>query len=215
LDSVFPLTDPSELPAVTELIRGRPPRWIGLPVDWSEAGDPEPVFVSRFSGTKDDHHIFLFGTRYDLADALVGGQSLAPGYFVEYFVIDSRSPQELHRLTQSGGITYSETEEKGDYIPARELADVSTLSLAEPPRWAHRSEAHWPTANGRPMLFVGQVALPENPTTVEKLTWNETLHLFCLAESDTHRTFKIVAQDPAAQSAEDHYADEVRRWASE
>ena len=216
VESVYPVEPGLELPPATDLVRGRPSRWLGLPVVWSNSADPIPVYIQRFSvppgaGTQD---AFLFGARYDLAEAEVGGESFAPGHFVEYFVVTSvGSRWEAKRLLHRGSVTYSESEEQGDFVAAGEVDDPRARSLAEPPRWAHPSEAVWPTANGVPMNFIGQVHLPRTPLTETKLTWDTTLYVFWLQSDGGRDVFKIVHQDPSAQSAEDHYADEDRRGA--
>ena len=92
------------------------------------------------------------------------------------------------------------------HLPAMQVSPVG-LSLGEPPRWASRSDATWPTYAGEPMLFVGQVALPENDVTRALLTWDVTLYLF-RSRSGERDSFALVVQHSSEQSAEDHYSVE-------
>jgi hypothetical protein len=144
-----------------------------------------------------------------LAEAEVGGRSFAPGHFVEYFVVTGRPGDwRAARLLQRGSVTYSATEEGQDYVDASRVRDPASHALGDPPRWAHRSEALWPTVLDRPMVFVGQIQLPQMPVTESKLTWDVTLYLFWARSETGEDIFKLVDQRPSQQSAEEHYADE-------
>jgi hypothetical protein len=215
MHTVFPLRHDITLPPITDLVSGRPTRWLGLPVVWQVSHEPVPVYIGRWS-LPDKRDVFLFGARYDLAEAEVGGQSLAPGHFVEFFAVTGGGDRwETTRLLNRLSVTFSATDEQGDYVPATALSDPVSRSVTEPPHWAHRSEAQWPTSDGTPMTFVGQVQLPRTPITETRLTWDATFYLFWSRSDAGPDTFKLVQQDPLAQSAEDHYADEERRWAAD
>lgn len=183
-----------------------------MPVQWSSEEEPIPVFVARFDAPLDglEGDLYLFGARYDTADALIDGSPVGDGHVVEYFLVERASAAwRSRRLLQRTSVTYSEADEHDDYAPARQI-DQAKLSLGRPPRWESTSEAVWPNTLGNPMLFVGQIRLPENEVTRTLLTWDTTLYLFWLRiEGSDH--FKLVEQNVGEQSAEDHYAQEEER----
>lgn len=184
-----------------------------MSVQWSSVQDPVPVFIARFDppldGLEDD--LYLFGARYDTADALIDGTPIGRGHIVEYFLVErATAAWRSRRLLQRESVTYSEADEHHDHAPARQI-DHATLSLGRPPRWESKSEAVWPTILGNPMLFVGETRLPENDVTRTLLTWDTTLYLFWLRiEGNDH--FKLVEQNVGEQSAEDHYAQEEEQF---
>jgi hypothetical protein len=194
----------ADLPSIEELIADRPASWQGMDVAWASDPKPVPVYLGRFQlrhlhGLDDVH---LMGARYDLAEALVGGDALGDGYFLEYFVAEQTTGRwSLHRLLQSVSVTYSEGDEKADYVSAFDVGDPRSLSLGEAPKWKG-SEAVWPISDGKPMTFLGQVELPDCELTRRLLTWDIALFLFA---SGAELQFKVVEQDTTAQTAEDHY----------
>lgn len=184
-----------------------------MPVQWSSVEEPVPVFVARFDAPHDglEDDLYLFGARYDTADALIDGSPVGDGHIVEYFLVERADDAwRSRRLLQRTSVTYSEADERDDYAPARQI-DQAKLSLGRPPRWESKSEAVWSTTLGNPMLFVGQSRLPENDVTRTLLTWDTTLYLFWLRiEGSDH--FKLVEQNVGEQSAEDHYAQEEEQF---
>ena len=48
--------------------------------------------------------------------------------------------------------------------------------VESPPRWI--AEPEWPFRDGRPLIFVTQYSIPENATTRDHLTWDETIYVF-------------------------------------
>jgi hypothetical protein len=194
----------ADLPSIEELIADRPSSWQGMDVAWASDAKPVPVYLGRFPvrHLQDLEDVHLMGARYDLTEALVGGDALGDGYFLEYFVAEQTTGRwSLHRLLQSVSVTYSERDEKADYVPAVDVRDPRSLSLGEPPKWKV-SEADWPTLDGKPMTFLGQVELPDSELTRRLLTWEITLFLFAGA---AELEFKVVEQDTTAQTADEHY----------
>jgi len=57
------------------------------------------------------------------------------------------------------------------------------------------------------MEFIGQVTLPDNDVTRARLTWDTTLFLFG-ADTTDGTVFKLVQQNLAAQTSEEHYRAE-------
>ena len=51
------------------------------------------------------------------------------------------------------------------------------LWVAEKPKWAEEEPA-WPFFEGRPMVFIGQLFLPENDITKMHLTWGNVVYVF-------------------------------------
>lgn len=198
----------TDVPPIEGLIPDRPVSWQGMDVAWASDAKPVPVYLGRFpvrhSRGLDEVH--LMGARYELTEALVGGDALGDGYFLEYFVAEQTTGHwSLHRLQQSVSVTYSECDEEADYVPAVDVHDPSAFALAEPPKW-NVSSAVWPTSDGTPMMFLGQLELPDSELTRRLLTWETALFLF--ASGDRELQFKLVEQDTTAQSAEEHYRHE-------
>ena len=196
-----------ELPPIKDFVCERPTSWQGLPVKWLTNTAPVPVFVHQFvvmcSGTLVE--ALLFGARYNLHEVELAGVALGSGHFVEYIVASRREKGEWRvcRLLQRASPTFSDQAQKGDYLLARDVGDPASLSVARPPKW-HISEAIWPITDGTPMVFIGQVDIPDTQITREHLTWNVSLYLFWARSAGTDR-FKVVEQ-AHGQSAEDFYA---------
>ncbi len=206
--SIGKLPEDAVVPPVDALPRGRPTTWQGLPITWSSERDPVPVYLARFpSADPPGGDIFLFGMRHNLADALLEGESLGTGHFVEYVVVRAEmgGGWKAHRLLQRQSVTFSEADEKKDYIQASTLRGRRFV-VDEAPRWESEGDAIWPTNNGEPMVFLGQVALPETKLTRAFLTWGMSVYLF--QSCDSGGGFKVVAQPRGAQTVEEHYESE-------
>lgn len=196
---------PESVPAISSLVRCKPARWLGQPVTWINDSVLEPVFISEFCFRGESRHAYLFGTRYDLADAIVDGMESVTGYFEEYFIVsESEGAWRLHRLMQQTSIAFSERDERNDCVPARQVGPMS----APAPMWKE-SEAFWPLCDGAPMQFVGQATLDESRFAKEKGATGMTVYVFERGAGDN--CFKIVTQDQSAQTVDEHYADEDAR----
>jgi hypothetical protein len=213
--SVFELPDDAVLPPVDQLITERPTTWLGFALEWIRQSRPVPVFIRKFAlpPEAEAREVFLFGARHPMADFLIDGESWGDdGHFIEYFAIDqsANGRWNVHRLRQRGhSVLYSDRDEsEQDCVPAKQIADPIELSLDEPPAWK-LWVADWPTFDGKPMLFLGQVKPPENDVTRELFTWISTAYLFCAVTPDGMR-YKISEQDRGAQTAEEHYELEDR-----
>lgn len=205
--SIGKLPEDAVVPPLDVLPRGRPTTWQGLPVTWSSQREPVPVYLARFpSADPPADDVFLFGMRHNLADALLEGESLGTGHFVEYIVVraDLGGGWKIHRLIQRQSVTFSEAEEKKDYMQASTLRERSYVN--EAPRWESEGDALWPTNNGEPMIFLGQVALPETKLTRAFFTWGMSVYLF--QGRNCGGVFKIVVQPRGEQTAEEHYESE-------
>ena len=196
-------------PPIDGLIDGRPTRWIGLPVTWLNELAPNPVFLASFEccdapASEESLPVHLYAAAYDLTEARVGGDTLGPGYFTEYFVVEqvSSATRRAHRLVQQRSITFSPLDEPDDFLPARQV-DQTALSVEQTPRWKPE-EAVWPTHDGSPMLFIGQVRLRETKSPEDWLRTGVVAYLFW----DGVDVYKIVEQDLDEQSAAEHYAEE-------
>ncbi len=198
------------MPPVDSLISARPASWQGMRIEWSSSAAPVPVFLGKLpaANAEGGGELYIFGARYELSDALIDGQLLGPGYFVEYFVVWEKSPGEwdVQRLLQHRSVTYSEIDEPRDYVAAESVTDQEALCLNDMPRWKG-SEAEWPTCDKRPMLFHGQLALPDTKVARDLFTWGVNIYLFS-AQRGGSRLFKIVEQETDLQTAEEHYASE-------
>ena len=201
---------PDDLPPIEDLIGAPPTSWLGRPVEWLTPPVTEPVFLRTFDIPRPDRmtdRILLFGARYPLADAIVDGESYGDGFFVEYFVAeDFAGNWVIHRLLQRGSVAYTEGDESREhpqYVPAREVGDPTAFALNAAPQWK-ASEASWPTYEGTPMQFIGQMALTKTEVTSNFFTWGDSFYLF-YAESEHARAYKIFEQETHGQTAEEHY----------
>jgi hypothetical protein len=208
--SVFALPDGFVLPPVDELITDRPATLYGLLLEWTRHSKPDPVFIRAFALPTEAEapQVYLFGARHPNRDCLIDGESWADeGFFIEYFAVDASAygGWSVHRLRQRGhSVLYSDRDEsEQDYVPAKKIKDPNALSIKNPPAWKLWA-ADWPTCDGHPMLFLGQVTPPENQVTRERLSWVHTIYLFGAVTPDGMR-YKITEQDRGAQTAEEHY----------
>jgi hypothetical protein len=151
----------------------------------------------------------LLGIRYDLQHARSGGSALGHGFFVEYLILQTPvdGQHKLQRLVQQGSVTYSPLAEGKDYRRCAALRSGDAQRLHHRPRWESPDDAVWPTLAGKLMSFVGQMTLPDTPTTRKHLTWGVTVYLFVGRDGDD-RLFKVVEQEVGEQSAVQHYATE-------
>jgi hypothetical protein len=177
-----------------------------MSIEWlPSTPQSDPVFITAIN-TRSGTACF-FGVRYSLSDAVVSGKALGDGYFVEYIVTERGSSSwTIHRLLQRGSATFAESYERDDAIPARMVDKPSAHSLGDVPYWK-TAEAVWPTFGEVPMEFIGQVTLPDNDVTRARLTWDTTLFLFG-ADTTDGTVFKLVQQNLAAQTSEEHYRAE-------
>jgi hypothetical protein len=149
--SISNIPNGAEIPPVGTLLKGRPTSWQGLPIKWSSSADPVPVYLTSFpkSSEPTTAKVFLFGARYDLAEALLDDESLGKGHFIEYFVMWRRPDGgwNLHRLLQHHSVTFSDgsDDDTKDYVPARTISSPSRLALDRLPDWESEGDAVWPT----------------------------------------------------------------------
>lgn len=212
--TAFETPPPSESPAIDRLVTEPPELWQELPLDWKKRVTPKPVYVAQYTVPVADQIqvLYLFGSRYDLEDVLVAGESLGEGYFLEYSVAwqDGTGTWTVVRLLQRASVPYSDVDERQDYAPVERVRDPMSLSVLTPPRWEDVDEAVWPLFRDKPMRFVGQVSLPENQTTRQFLSWGLTVYLF-YAVDDAGIRCKVIEQRAGTQSLEGHYREEERQ----
>jgi hypothetical protein len=196
-----------DLPPIRELIGSRPARWQGETIEWKSAGVPDAVFLRRFRPV-DGAEVFLFGARYELTDFLLDGEPQGDGHFVEYIVVarSESGPWTVHRLLQQRSVTFSEVDEVDDSVTAKKVTASKFLAGDLPPRWESPSEAEWPTHDGKPMMFLGQLSVPDSEATRTKFTWKTTVYLF--RDGESRPLFKAMIQQRGEQSAENHYESE-------
>lgn len=177
---------------------GPPPSvWAGFPVDWAGAASPEPVLIERFAYGS-DRIVNLVGRRFDLdPPVLVDGRPFGGGHFLEYWAFPERNGKLLdgQRLLQGASVTFSGSDEPGDYVTG------NPALLTPSPIWRDSASVMWPTEDGEPMFFVGQVDLVEGSPAQRLLTWNVTLYVFA-AETESGDRFKLVQQELDAGQVE-------------
>lgn len=75
--------------------------------------------------------------------------------------------------------------------------------ISHRPRWTE-DEGEWCFIAGKPMIFVGQTAVPEGKDTPEDAPAGEMIYLF-FEQTASGREFKIISQTCDEQTADDHY----------
>jgi hypothetical protein len=75
--------------------------------------------------------------------------------------------------------------------------------ISHRPRWTE-DEGEWCFIAGKPMIFVGQTAVPEGKDTPEDAPAGEMIYLF-FDQTVSGREFKVIAQTCGEQTADDHY----------
>lgn len=205
------LDSTSTKPPWSSIPTSRPTRWSGRSIEWLSDKPPIPVILGAFSATEVGGEIFVLGARYALTEARIEGRSYDQGFFVEYFVVNETLPGEwkTRRLLQRGGLTYAQSDDCQGFVAARAIQDPGVQSSFDPPRWK-ASAAIWPTHNGQPMRFLGQLALTDSAVARTLFTWGVNAYLFT-AQADNDLQFQIFEQEANQQTAEEHYADEARR----
>lgn len=179
-------------------------------IEWSSKAAPVPVLLGKLPAhdTEDGGELYIFGIRYELSAALIDGESLSAGHFVEYVVVwrNSAGDWVRHRLLQHESVTFSEVGERDDYVAAKVVVDRKMLCPHGPPDWKD-NEAVWPTCDEKPMTFHGQLSLPDSKAARDLFTWGFSIYLFSAKHSDSI-VFKIVEQEIDFQTANEHYASE-------
>jgi hypothetical protein len=212
MKSLKQIPDGLQLPIFDRFVSGRPNSWAGMSISWRKnASDIQPVFIDSFSSGRSDEPgvVVLFGASYDLLDGEFDGESLGEGHFLEFFVFLKHTSRDWahFRLVQGAGVVFSSGSERNDYLPIDGMRVEDVAFVEKPPRWNSPSSAIWPTKDGVPMVFVGQVTFPKKRAGAECLTSNCTVYLFMTSASGVS-VFKLVEQRLNVQTAEDHYASE-------
>jgi hypothetical protein len=152
------------------------------------------TFDNRAVGTA----LLVFDITYRFEDFLLGERRLGDGAYLTEFVVVERRALRLHRLLQQTSMTFCEgVGEPEDYLSYDSRSQWPTQDVM--PEWK-AEEAVWPTSDGRPMLFLWQVA---------DVVLTENIYLFW-AKTGTSSCYKIVTQMTGLQTAEEHYAREER-----
>lgn len=207
--SIRPLDEGVQLPPESLIDLPRPAKWLCEDLKWTTSEPATPIFLDCFrsSASSPSADLFLYGVRHDLRDVLVGGCRM-DGHFLEYVVVRDEGGSEwgVHRLLQQAGVPYSGDFAKRDWVSADSIPEPRSLCRRALPRWKW-SAAQWPTEDGRPMIFIGQVTVPETRVTRSLFSWDIHVFLFASGDSASPR-FKVVEQDANAQTAEEHDAAE-------
>ncbi len=210
MKSLRPIAAGTVIPPADLLTWEKPSSWQGMRVEWSSTAAPVPVLLGKLPAldTEGGGELCIFGSRYELSDALIDGQPLGAGYFVEYVIVWERSAGDWvrHRLLQHESVTFSEVGEPDDYLAAKVVVDREAFCPNGPPKWKD-SEAVWPTCGTKPMMFHGQLALPDSKVARDLFTWGLSIYLFSAQRGDSI-VFKIIEQETDFQTADEHYASE-------
>ncbi|MCR9197696.1 MAG: hypothetical protein NXI04_03535 [Planctomycetaceae bacterium] len=147
----------------------------------------------------------LYAARFELS--LDRNTKNGRGFVVEYFVLDEKGEALVARITN---------EFKGICLASADLGhqrsrsiDAEEVSVGEPPRWEARSEAFWPTFDGKPLGFIRQISIPPKETLRDLLQVDWTVYLFATLEDSP--AFAVFEQKIGRQSAEQHYREESGR----
>ena len=184
----------------------------GTPVSWPLAW-PEGLEAGVFLGALrvdetalervglNPHRIELevFGARRPLA-------SPSASWRAEYLVLEratSDAPRAHHLAQHNHSIFYKAADDPCTSEAADMLKKDNMPCASRRPRWK-LSEASWPVFEGNPSLFLGQLYVPETPTTKERFGWDEAVFVFGSLVAGVLR-LQIYSEDMSAQTAEDHY----------
>jgi hypothetical protein len=125
----------------------------------------------------------------------------------EYAVVEERGDggRRLHRLGQfHQSVMFMAEADRDERQQVDMLKKTDMPCAGRRPRWK-ASEAAWPFRDGMPFLFLGQLYVPETPTTRERFAWDETAYVFAFAGAGDELAVQIFLQDTSAQTAEEHY----------
>jgi hypothetical protein len=202
-----------------------PPVWHGDP-HWPVMDEIDWIFIRQFairshsdqvSGALPDSDFYLFG-------GIRVSEFVNPNYVgpqlsrrIEFIVVEQplgASQTVEHHLAQALTPVWIEPSNRGQ--PDRQSQSVDMIKkndfrfLARKPRWSRSGfgAPQWPMLEGRLMLFIGQVYVPENDMTREKLFPSNMILLFVDHRANGELCFAVDTQDTSTQSAEDHYEAE-------
>lgn len=166
-----------------------------------------PWFVHESLGKR----LRLFGCKYNLANAIKDGVTLPVdyfGFFAAFYLIEENG--RARELIQRGSVTFCERLEENDFVAADDLSR-EFLHAAETGglKWKN-SDAIWPTLDGELMRFVAQFHIASTKSMKKFFFPNKNIYLFW-AKAGQEVEFKIFTQDARYQTAERHYAEEVKR----
>lgn len=203
MQSLVKIPKDIESPPPALLVAERPARWQGLDVTWTSH---DPVSATLIGVEKAcptvDGPVYLLGRRYDTEEALVDGESMGDGFFMEYVVlVQLPAGWQSYRLIQQESVTYTDRDEEDDCVPAAKLKKTG-------PKWQSKREAYWPTLGGDPMDFVATFEILDTPVARASLGWNVNVHLF-VAKDGEGPCFKVVEERRGEQSADAHYDREA------
>ena len=205
MQSLVKIPKDIESPPPALLTAERPARWQGLDVTWTNHDPVAATLIGLVSECPAvDGRVYLLGRRYDTEEALVDGESMGDGFFMEYVVLLRRpAAWQSHRLIQQESVTYTDRDEEDDCV------SVSKVKKSGP-KWLNKREAAWPTLGGKPMEFVATFEILDTPIARASLGWNLNVHLF-VAQDDEGACFKVLEERRGEQSADAHYDSEAAR----
>ncbi len=205
--------DPS-VPNPSALVTTRPEAWAGFAIDWKVSVPPEIVYIGSFEGHDplEALIVHVYGSRFERTDCVVKGLPDSDGFFIEFYVLWKQrgADWQLQRLLQRGTETHCAVFEPDDVVSPSYALRRNPHKRRRKPQWV-ASEGRWPTLNRVPMLFLGQVLLPENEVTRHFFSWAESIFVF-FSEGKNGVDFKITTQDVGVQSLEEHYDKEASDW---
>ena len=130
-----------------------------------------------------------------------------PGSWRAEYLVDEQSTQgasRAHHLTQHGRSVFHTAPDDASTSAAVDMLKKEEMPCAgRRPRWK-AGEASWPTSDGKPSLFLGQLYISETPTTKERFSWGEAVFVFA-SRTEGGLQLQIYSEDMTAQTAEDHY----------
>lgn len=183
--------------------------------EWKKDAGIGPVYIRKFGPLASVQHsvpkceVWLFGFRFNFRDAKIEPHRANSGYYVDYCTV-IRSNGILDRVLYLGQrrsveYTHKDCNERALVVSNMKKKEYSTLPrIGSAPVWK-KANMGWPITEGRPMVFIGQVTLPENDVTSQYLTCFKSIFVF-LAQEDGEYIAKIVTQQADQQTAEEHYA---------
>jgi hypothetical protein len=192
-----------------------------MPTRWSRDdiklfNRDHPLFVDlgmlKISDKTGTREFKAYVARYELAGAIVDGEARSKddkGHFLVFYITEFfNSRLQVWTLSQTESPVFSDEQEKMDYLLADKIGKTGPTLTGKQPSWK-KNEAIWPTIDGECMHFLDETNLLNTEINKKHATTGERIFWFHAVENDMLR-FKAVTQRIKFQSADDHYASELR-----
>ncbi len=108
---------------------------------------------------------------------------------------------EVASMRQVNGIVFGDGSEALDWIPVRKRGKGRLRSIGSDPRWVDPTNANWPTCEGEPAVFVGDVDVPPDDDRLGGFR----VYMFLGQKNGDRVVPKVLIEDTSQQTADEHY----------